>query len=436
MWLTFFKLVKWRHFGFLFVLGTVIKHVNSQISVDADGLYQHQVRNKLQQTLTVGSCKFVINPQCPDPDVTFFMYSTSHPESPEQIFASTHVRGTNLHKTAFNSSKPSKVIIHGYNSNMFLSALTELRIAYLKTSDYNIFAVDWSPLNQSPCYPAAVWNARHVGTCTAQLVDRIRDMGAVDIHVIGFSLGAHITNFISLALLPYRLPRITGLDPALPGYLFASNDEKLDKSDAEFVDVYHTSAFMQGKAQESGHIDFYFNGGSVQPGCWQEESFLSCNHHRAPIYYAESINSLAGFWGYRCTSYFDYLRHNCPPNEIEVLLGERVNRFIQGTYMVITAAASPFAIGPYFTAKLLQKVHNYPSEDAAAPNGGPNLFELAFPIPTVPILNRFNQQIVNPSTMEEDELFKQVLMEKFPNNSLAQAQIIGNDFGILRVGNN
>lgn len=38
--------------------------------------------------------------------------------------------------------------------------------------------------------------------------------------------------------------------------------------------------------------------------------------------------------------------------------------------------------------------------------------------------------------MEEDELFKQVLMAKFPNNSLAQAQIIGNDFGIIQVGNN
>lgn len=175
---------------------------------------------------------------------------------------------------------------------MSVKYYSKLFPAYLKTNDFNIFAVDWSPLNQSPCYPAAVWNARHVGTCTAQLVDRIRDMGAVDIHVIGFSLGrkllqcstnfwkigfdsgAHITNFISLALLPYRLPRITGLDPALPGYLFANNDEKLDRSDAEFVDVYHTSAFMQGKAQESGHIDFYFNGGSVQPGCWQEESKL------------------------------------------------------------------------------------------------------------------------------------------------------------------
>jgi len=64
-------------------------------------------------------------------------------------------------------------------------------VEYLKTNDCNVFFVDWSPLNQSPCYPGAVWNARHVGVCTAQLVDRIKDMGATNIHVIGFSLGYH-----------------------------------------------------------------------------------------------------------------------------------------------------------------------------------------------------------------------------------------------------
>lgn len=55
------------------------------------------------------------------------MYSTDHPENPEPIYIATHVRGTNLEKTSFDPQKPSKVIIHGYNSNMFLSALTELR---------------------------------------------------------------------------------------------------------------------------------------------------------------------------------------------------------------------------------------------------------------------------------------------------------------------
>lgn len=55
--------------------------------------------------------------------------------------------------------------------------------------DLNVFAVDWGKLAQGPCYPAAVYNARLAGQCSALLVDRIRELGNVDIHVIGFSLG-------------------------------------------------------------------------------------------------------------------------------------------------------------------------------------------------------------------------------------------------------
>lgn len=51
-----------------------------------------------------------------------------------------------------------------------------------------------------------------------------------------------------------------------------SNDEKLDSSDAEFVDVIHTNALLQGKIERCGHADFYMNGGIVQPGCFSSGS--------------------------------------------------------------------------------------------------------------------------------------------------------------------
>lgn len=87
-----------------------------------------------------------------------------------------------------------------------------------------------------------------------------------------FDTGAHVTNYIAIALRPYKLPRITGLDPAFPGFTTPDPDKKLDKTDAQFVDVIHTNAFMQGKVEESGHVDFYLNGGVIQPGCWAENS--------------------------------------------------------------------------------------------------------------------------------------------------------------------
>lgn len=52
----------------------------------------------------------------------------------------------------------------------------------------------------------------------------------------------------------------------------------------------------------SGHVDFYANGGFDQPGCHQQTAMSpgSCNHDRAPEYYAESIYTEKGFWGFRC----------------------------------------------------------------------------------------------------------------------------------------
>lgn len=60
----------------------------------------------------------------------------------------------------------------------------------------------------------------------------------------------------------------TGLDPALPLFMSSNLDKKLDKTDALFVDVLHTDALVEGKAERCGHIDFYMNGGLEQPGCW------------------------------------------------------------------------------------------------------------------------------------------------------------------------
>lgn len=57
----------------------------------------------------------------------------------------------------------------------------------------------------------------------------------------------------------------------MPLFIMASNENKLDASDADFVDIIHTNALVQGKIERCGHADFYMNGGVMQPGCWQNE---------------------------------------------------------------------------------------------------------------------------------------------------------------------
>ncbi|XP_044733591.1 phospholipase A1-like [Chrysoperla carnea] len=304
-------------------------------------------RQSRQETVSLGRCILILSQSCPDSDVNFYLYNRKYSEVPEPIHVGETLSDTNITKSSFNRNLPTKIIIHGYNSDMFLSVLVEIKHQYLIKGDYNIFAVDWGKLAPAPCYPSAVSNSRHVGACTAQLIERLRDLDVTDIHVIGFSLGAHVAGFAANNLRPYKLPRITGLDPAMPLFTFVTRDNKLDETDAEFVDVFHTNAFIQGKIEPSGHVDFYMNGGVTQPGCWAEERFFACNHHRAPLYFAESINSNLGFWGWPCTNFFMYLIGLCPPSEPQILAGDPVKKESRGFHLVITDSVSPYAVGEF-----------------------------------------------------------------------------------------
>lgn len=81
---------------------------------------------------------------------------------------------------------------------------------YLQKGEYNVIFVDWSVLTPGPCYVSGVHNTKHVGACVAQLIERILDMGSDNIHIIGFSLGAQLSNYVATNLKNFKIPRITG----------------------------------------------------------------------------------------------------------------------------------------------------------------------------------------------------------------------------------
>lgn len=66
-----------------------------------------------------------------------------------------------------------------------------------------------------------------------------------------------------------NLSSLTGLDPARPMFEGSAGPESsLDKNDAEFVDVIHSSAGSLGYMEPIGDVDFYPNNGKAhQPGC-------------------------------------------------------------------------------------------------------------------------------------------------------------------------
>ncbi|CAH0555099.1 unnamed protein product [Brassicogethes aeneus] len=85
-------------------------------------------------------------------------------------------------------------------------------------------SVDWAALSSIPCYATAYLNTWHVGQCVAVLAASLIYSGVHPdlIHVIGFSLGAHIAGFSGAHInrtigIPFR--RIT--DPPLCSHILA-----------------------------------------------------------------------------------------------------------------------------------------------------------------------------------------------------------------------
>lgn len=122
---------------------------------------------------------------------------------------------------------------------------------FLLFSQYNcnVILVDWQNGARGPQYPIAAANTEVVGRVVGfLLLDLVnRGLKTKNIHLIGFSLGAHVAGTASEVLKKrhHLIQRITGLDAASP--LFRSDHlrekyKKLDKEDAVFVDVLHTDA--------------------------------------------------------------------------------------------------------------------------------------------------------------------------------------------------
>lgn len=79
--------------------------------------------------------------------------------------------------------------------------------------EVNVWMVNYPKLVEgSLCYPFAVNNIQFVGHCLARLVTSLRKHAgpSTHVHAIGFSLGAHVTNYMANKLGKDMLDRITG----------------------------------------------------------------------------------------------------------------------------------------------------------------------------------------------------------------------------------
>jgi hypothetical protein len=233
----------------------------------------------------------------------------------------------------------------------------------------NVFVVDWGEGAPFPLYLNASTNTRLVGRQVGIFINLIREKylasnpKSLNVHCIGHSLGAHTCAHASNAA-QIRFNRISGLDPAGP--LFENTDPqvRLDPTDADYVDVIHTNAGSLlsasfGMMMPVGHVDFYPNGGLVQPGCPGFTSIIGgliggagdptkeigCAHGRAYTLYIDTITSSCPYVGFACLNETLFKRGecvSCESNRCSVMGYDAISYPGRGTFYLLTNGDTPF----------------------------------------------------------------------------------------------
>lgn len=221
-------------------------------------------------------------------DNEYLLYTRINPDTPQQLYTNN---ATSVTSSNYNPRVPTIVIVHGWEGNRNAGINPAITQAYLGKRDVNVIVLDWSWLSLKN-YPTAVFGVPSAGRSLANFLTFLNiQTGAIssDLHLIGFSLGAHLVGIAGRSL-NMKAARITGLDPAGP--LWNLNPDRLRNTDAVYVEAIHTNRRFFGTIRNVGNTDFSPNGGYTQPGCLIDV----CSHNRSWQYFAATVtfNNLIG----------------------------------------------------------------------------------------------------------------------------------------------
>ncbi|CAH0548006.1 unnamed protein product [Brassicogethes aeneus] len=201
-----------------------------------------------------------------------------------------------LNNSGFNTSYPTKIITHGFKSSI----------------EEEVFQI--------------IKNGVEIaGKTLSNFLNWLSNNGVAldDVHLIGHSLGAHVMGVAGDRVIRGKVGRITGLDPAGPGYNDIRSDLKLDPQDGKLVEVVHT--YMKVLSLDHPLAESIF-----------------CNHGRAYRLFAESIRNNKSFKSKKCNSVEDALYSRCF-EDTEVYMGHP-ETYKVGLYFFQTAPREPYSL--------------------------------------------------------------------------------------------
>lgn len=77
--------------------------------------------------INVGPCTWVIDRKCPDDNIGFYLFTRHNMRDRQYIHIDNNSKLSNISLSYFDAKYPVKIIIHGYNSDMFLQPLIDMK---------------------------------------------------------------------------------------------------------------------------------------------------------------------------------------------------------------------------------------------------------------------------------------------------------------------
>ncbi|XP_050600692.1 pancreatic lipase-related protein 2-like [Bombus affinis] len=265
--------------------------------------------------------------------IIFTLYTRKNPEIGEVLVLNDI---SSVQMSQWNPKRKTAIITHGWINNGLSPACTLIRDALIKVTNWNVIVVDWSKIAGNLIYPIVADHIPRVATKVASFVNFMRTEAGLrtsKLRIIGHSFGAQIAGLSAREVgKSSRVAEVIALDPAKPLFELKEAGDRVDKSDAQNVQVIHTCAGTLGMGISIGTSDFYANDGRHQPGCGLNLLGI-CAHLRSYELYAESITNPKGFLGTRADGETAYMGG--------VTLDPKAN----GTYYFKTTGQHPFALG-------------------------------------------------------------------------------------------
>ncbi|XP_059061671.1 lipase member H-A-like [Achroia grisella] len=245
--------------------------------------------------------------------------------------------------------------------------LAKLLESTYKRLGYNVWLMDTNRF-VTVSYPIASrlirTAGRHAGEMLHNITRHNSNFDPKKLEIVGLSLGSQTMSYMAktyTALTGMKIAKLTGLDPAGPCFRNLGPDQRLDKTDADYVEIVATNIDGFGIAAPIGHVNFYINGGEYQHGdlVWSFCDML-CSHLKVFIFWYSALESPNSFIAMQCDSIQQARDRDCYDRKplVTNLLGLNVDKSKEGIFYLPATYYYPYHMGekglqrkydPYFT---------------------------------------------------------------------------------------